>query len=192
MRTFFSSFLALILAFIPLTALAADGTQVAVSLGGDVVVGESARLVIEVTDERGRPSVDHLPEVSFTPASAVSEVTLYHCGDSSVFANCRPNNRAVDGVYEVHFVAKALPATALVQVGEVGQTLSLESGEVEQLAAEEVVGGEGVQEEPAPEVMQPTVKPEEVRVGPGQLTWVVLVPLFLMCSVVSYFVLTTE
>jgi len=190
MRRIFSLMMALVFAASPLAALAAEATNVEVSLVGEAVVDESARLVIEVTDDRGRPSVSDVPEVSFSPEDAVTEVTLYDCGDSSVFANCRPNNRAVDGVYEAHFTVAALPATATVNVGEIGQSLSLESGAVEAVKAE--VTPE-MEEEQAPEVqVKPVVKPEDVQVGPGKLTWVVLLPLFLMCSVVSYFVLTTE
>lgn len=181
--------MALAFAASPLAALAAEATNVEVSLVGEAVVDESARLVIEVTDDRGRPSVSDAPEVSFSPEEAVTDVTLYDCGDSSVFANCRPNNRAVDGVYEVHFMVAALPATATVNVGDIGQSLSLESGAVETVKAE--VTPE-MEEKSLDTQVKPAIKPEDVKVGPGQLTWVVLLPLFLMCSVVSYFVLTTE
>ncbi|MGE3279066.1 MAG: hypothetical protein AB7J40_04760 [Candidatus Altimarinota bacterium] len=192
-RTLFTS---LLLSF--LFAPSAFAQQIDFQLPDELEIDAEAMVTIEVT-EGGEPmEVDDL-SVTYSPQDGVFDDVVYDCADPAQMDNCRVNNRGVAGIFEAVFDLKKLPLTVLVDADGVQNSVQLKETQDAPVVEEAAV-------EPAPEVQVsaavaqetqnaapggPVMAPESVQVGPSPSWWIILLPLALMCAVVSYFVVKT-
>lgn len=178
----------------------AAGEQLVVGLPTEFVLGEENRVTIEVQDADGQPVEADSLAVSYSPNDGVFDEVLYNCNDSEGLDNCMANNRGVPGIFEAVFDLVDSPVTMTIDYQGIGKQVVMKAGKVEgAVGTEETVGAVEAEEgevaaptapAPAP-VSAPVVSPAAVNVGPTPSLWIVLLPLFLMSAVVTYFVVKT-
>lgn len=187
LRSLFLAFV-FVLMFFPVS-LAKAALDVQFQISEPLELDAEAIVTIEVTEDGEAVEVEDM-NVTYIPADGVFDDVVYDCNDPDVMENCRANNRGVPGIFEAVFDLKALPLTVAVDADgskeEVELALS-EEAEVE-VAAEAADVEENLPENSA---ITPVIAPEDVQVGPSPSWWVIFAPMFLMCVVVTYFVVKT-
>lgn len=165
-------------------------------------INEETVLTIEVTEDGEPVEVDDV-SVTYDPEDGVFDEVLYDCSDEEVQDNCRANNRGVDGVFEAVFDLKKLPLTVIVEVDGEEKEVELTNDEPEEEAAPVVapattessppvvVSTTATTAEATTTTTQTTISPASVQAGPSPYSLIILVPLALMCGVVTYFVVKT-
>lgn len=186
---------ALLVSFVTPVVFAA-GEQLVVGLPTEFVLGEENRVTIEVQDADGEPVEADSIDVSYSPNDGVFDEVVYNCNDAEGLDNCSANNRGVPGIFEAVFDLVDSPVTMTVDFQGVGKQVVMKAGPTSSAPAsaaepaveepEEVVAAPAL----AP-VAAPVVSPAAVNVGPTPSLWIILLPLFLMSAVVTYFVVKT-
>lgn len=173
----------------------AAGEQLVVGLPTEFVLGEENRVTIEVQDADGGPVEADSIAVSYSPNDGVFDEVVYNCNDTEGLDNCSANNRGVPGIFEAVFDLVDSPVTMTIDYQGVGKQVVMKAGPT-QPAPAPVEEPEAVEPEvvsapaPAP-IAAPVVSPAAVNVGPTPSLWIILLPLFLMSAVVTYFVVKT-
>lgn len=178
-------------------APSAFAQQIDFQVPDELEIDGEAIVTIEVTEDGEPVGVDDL-SVTYSPQDGVFDDVVYDCADPAQMDNCRANNRGVAGIFEAVFDLKKLPLTVSVDADGVQDSVQLkeeaDAPVVEEAAVESAPEAEAsvVEEEaPNPSTGGPVIAPESVQVGPSPSWWIILLPLALMCAVVSYFVVKT-
>lgn len=173
----------------------AAGEQLVVGLPTEFVLGEENRVTIEVQDADGGPVEADSIAVSYSPNDGVFDEVVYNCNDTEGLDNCSANNRGVPGIFEAVFDLVDSPVTMTIDYQGVGKQVVMKAGPTQPVPApaEEPEAAEPeVVSAPAPTpIAAPVVSPAAVNVGPTPSLWIILLPLFLMSAVVTYFVVKT-
>lgn len=169
-----------------------DDIQITIELPDEISLNEETVVTIEVTDKDGQPVDGADLEVFFDPEENVFDEILNDCGDPDFFDECQANNRAVPGVFESVFDLLDSPVTLEAEVGNVIQSVELSvSGSSGGTTAAPSSASSSASSPSASGSVAGTVSPSSVQVGPYPSIWLLLLPLALMCAVVTYVVIRT-
>jgi len=166
----------------PLT-LAQSVDRIEVDLPSQISVDEEVVVVLEIVDEDDELVDDAQVAVSYSPSDGVVDQLILDCGDPNDFDECQVNNRGVDGVFEAVFFLLESPVTMTINAdGIIKDVIISASG------SSAATGSSTSSTTSASSSASTTISASSVQVGPSPSVWLILIPLALMCGVVTFVV----
>jgi len=162
--------------------------EIRITVPDGLQIDQEAAVTIQILDNDGNPIGDADPDITFSPAASVEEISFFNCFDIGDKDNCQANNRDVEGHYESLLKLLKSPVTMTVASDGATAQASLSAGASAAPVATTT---------PAPVASQPTeatgpATPGNIKVGPSPSFWLIALPFLLMTLVVTYFVVKTD